>query len=333
MVDLAGGREAVEVRLGESVSQELTRRLAASFREYLPTCKLHESYLASRLNETVKLRHEAERGTDDEYDEAGCSCEPDEAGQACSATSESCDCVGTYGNFYVDQPASPTLLLDAIPARHALVECSDECACSTKGCANRVVGRGLRAALTVVDAGPSMGLGLQTTHSISKGHFVIEYAGEIVSDHEARQRWEAYAMDENVVGNYILAVKEHSEGHILRTNIDPTRVGNAARFINHSCDANLVMLPVRVDGSIQLTSQSEQVRAPSPPRAALFAKRDIAAGEQLSFDYSDGSSSSGESGGGQSTTGREEQAVGATMARCLCMAATCRGWLYTDASL
>lgn len=254
MVDLAGGREAVEVRLGESVSQELTRRLTASFREvrcchycnitrtrsrnssslrrhllqYSPTCKLHESYLASRLDETRKLRCEAERGVDDEDDEAGCSCEPDEAGQACSATSESCDCVGSYGNFYVGLPASPTLLLDAIPAMHALVECSDECACSTTGCANRVVGRGLRAALTVVDAGPSMGLGLQTTNNISKGQFVIEYAGEIVSDHEARQRWEAYALDENVVGNYILAVREHSEGHVLRTNIDPTRIGNAA---------------------------------------------------------------------------------------------------------
>lgn len=254
MVDLAGGREAVEVRLGEGVSQELTRRLAASFREvrcchycnttrarkgnssclrghllqYSPMCKLHESYLASRLDEATKLQQEAELSAHDENDEAGCSCEPDEAGQACSASSESCDCVGSYGNFYVGQPASPTLLLDAIPAMHALVECSDECACSTTGCANRVVGRGLRAALTVIDAGPSMGLGLQTTHSISKGHFVIEYAGEIVSDQEARQRWEAYAMDKNVVGNYILAVREHSKGHILRTNIDPTRAGNAA---------------------------------------------------------------------------------------------------------
>jgi hypothetical protein len=75
---------------------------------------------------------------------------------------------------------------------------------------------------------PRMGLGLSASTSILRGQFVIEYAGEVISDTEAQDRWKEYS-EQGVRGNYILVVQEWSGlGVLTRTNIDPTRKGNAA---------------------------------------------------------------------------------------------------------
>ncbi|KPJ21627.1 Histone-lysine N-methyltransferase EHMT1 [Papilio machaon] len=58
--------------------------------------------------------------------------------------------------------------------------------------------------------------------------------------------------------------------------VDAAQFGSAARFINHSCRPNLA--PVRV---------FTDVRDLRLPNVALFALRDIAAGEELTFDYGD----------------------------------------------
>ena len=87
-----------------------------------------------------------------------------------------------------------------------------------------------------------------------KGTFVAEYTGEILTGFEAGRRTDdSYFYD---LGH------EHC--------IDANYYGNICRFLNHSCDANLV--PVRVffehqDGRF--------------PRIAFFACRDIAAGEEI----------------------------------------------------
>jgi hypothetical protein len=61
----------------------------------------------------------------------------------------------------------------------------------------------------------------------------------------------------------------------LLTIIDPTLFGNIGRYLNHSCDPNIHVLPVRINSLV--------------PRAAMFALRNIQAGEELVYDY--GSSS------------------------------------------
>ena len=59
----------------------------------------------------------------------------------------------------------------------------------------------------------------------------------------------------------------------LRLNIDATRVGNVARFFNHSCcGGNLEPVLVRCAGC-------------PLPHVAMFARRDIQAGEELTFLY------------------------------------------------
>lgn len=52
--------------------------------------------------------------------------------------------------------------------------------------------------------------------------------------------------------------------------IDATRMGGRARFINHSCDPNCGVEKWDVNGE---------------ERCAIFALRDIYAGEELTFDY------------------------------------------------
>ena len=91
---------------------------------------------------------------------------------------------------------------------------------------------------------------------------------------------------------------------VLRTIFDPAARGNAGRFCNHSCEPNLAPHPVRVGSAV--------------PRLALFALRDVAAGEELTFAYGDAA---------------DEAAADAdaTPPRpCLCGAAACRGALPFD---
>ena len=58
--------------------------------------------------------------------------------------------------------------------------------------------------------------------------------------------------------------------------IDARRYGNIARFINHSCDPNLIPVKMFID--------HQDLKF---PRIAFFAVRDIDANEELAFDYGD----------------------------------------------
>lgn len=53
--------------------------------------------------------------------------------------------------------------------------------------------------------------------------------------------------------------------------IDATRFGNIGRYINHSCDPNCTLLPVRVNSVY--------------PSLAIFARRGIEEGEEVTYDY------------------------------------------------
>mmetsp|Transcript_29211 Transcript_29211/g.54691 ORF Transcript_29211/g.54691 Transcript_29211/m.54691 type:complete len:89 (-) Transcript_29211:312-578(-) len=57
-------------------------------------------------------------------------------------------------------------------------------------------------------------------------------------------------------------------------SIDATDFGNIGRFINHSCDANLLAVSVRVE-----------TRDSRIPRIGIFTLRDVKAYEELTIDY------------------------------------------------
>lgn len=117
-------------------------------------------------------------------------------------------------------------------------------------------------------SGGGRGFGLFACEDVKKLTFVCEYAGEVVGVSEAGRR--LGSGDGGM--NYLIVLREHCATGVVLTCVDPRCMGNVGRFANHSCDPNLLMVPVRVDNSI--------------PRLALFARRDITAGEELTFDYS-----------------------------------------------
>ncbi|XP_072238928.1 histone-lysine N-methyltransferase SETMAR [Leuresthes tenuis] len=206
----------------------------------------------------------------------GCPIDPSEVslpGCSClsrSCCTESCLCLQTYGQAY--DSAGTLLNLSRADSGYCspVFECNALCTCSD-ACSNRVVQRGLQLRLEVYRT-MNRGWGARTLQRIPRGTFVCEYAGEVISFEEARRRQLAQRSEEN---NYIIAVREHAgTSSITETFVDPAQVGNVGRFLNHSCQPNLIMLPVRVHSVI--------------PRLALFAERDIDAQEELTFDYSGG---------------------------------------------
>ena len=101
------------------------------------------------------------------------------------------------------------------------------------------------------------GKGVFAVQDIPAGEVVIEYVGEIISWHEAQDRHPHDPSQPN---------------HTFYFHIDEDRVidalhgGNSSRWINHSCEPNC--FADERDGRIFIT-----------------ARRNIAAGEELNYDY------------------------------------------------
>ncbi|KAJ8273493.1 hypothetical protein GJAV_G00102200 [Gymnothorax javanicus] len=105
------------------------------------------------------------------------------------------------------------------------------------------------------------GWGIRTKEPLRAGQFIIEYLGEVVSEQEFRKR---------MIEQYY----SHSDHYCLNLDsgmvIDSYRMGNEARFINHSCQPNCEMQKWSVNGVY---------------RIGLFALKDISSGTELSYDY------------------------------------------------
>ncbi|KAE8678216.1 Histone-lysine N-methyltransferase SUVR3 [Hibiscus syriacus] len=154
-------------------------------------------------------------------------------------------------------------------------ECGTGCGCGLE-CGNRMSQRGIRFKLKIV-RDKRKGWGLYAAQLIQRGQFVCEYSGELLTTKEARRRQRIYdeLASNGRFSSALLVVREHlpSGNACLRINIDATRVGNVARFINHSCDGgNLSTVLMRSSGALV-------------PRLCFFASKDIKEDEELSFSY------------------------------------------------
>ena len=101
------------------------------------------------------------------------------------------------------------------------------------------------------------GRGVFAARAIKKGERIIEYLGERVSHKEADRRYEL--KDENDSHTFLFIVDS-------KTVIDAGVDGNDARFFNQSCDPNC-----------ESTVEKKRV--------FIDAMRDIAQGEELTYDY------------------------------------------------
>jgi len=104
---------------------------------------------------------------------------------------------------------------------------------------------------------PIHGRGVFALRRIPRGTRIIEYKGKLITDKEADRRYSR--------------VQAHSPHTMLFSVddglvIDATRKGNSARWINHSCAPNC-----------EIEEEHHRI--------FIEARRDIVAGEELTYDY------------------------------------------------
>ncbi|XP_058454604.1 histone-lysine N-methyltransferase trithorax [Malaya genurostris] len=105
------------------------------------------------------------------------------------------------------------------------------------------------------------GRGLFCNRDIEAGEMVIEYAGELIRSTLTDKRERYY--DSRGIGCYMFKIDENFV-------VDATMRGNAARFINHSCEPNCYSKVVDILGHKHII---------------IFAYRRIVQGEELTYDY------------------------------------------------
>ncbi|XP_034560328.1 histone-lysine N-methyltransferase 2B isoform X2 [Notolabrus celidotus] len=105
------------------------------------------------------------------------------------------------------------------------------------------------------------GRGLFCKRNIEAGEMVIEYAGTVIRSVLTDKREKYY--DGKGIGCYMFRIDDFEV-------VDATMQGNAARFINHSCEPNCYSRVINVDGCKHIV---------------IFALRKIYRGEELTYDY------------------------------------------------
>ncbi|XP_054711420.1 histone-lysine N-methyltransferase SUV39H2-like [Uloborus diversus] len=151
---------------------------------------------------------------------------------------------------------------------YPIFECNKFCSCDHT-CINRVVQYGSKIKFSIFKTANGCGWGLKTLQAIEKGEFVLEYIGEIITSEDAEARGYIY----DYVGRSYLFDLDYGTENCAYT-VDAGHVGNAAHFINHSCDPNLHVFAVWINNP-----------DPNLPRLAFFARRRIKRFEELTFDY------------------------------------------------
>ena len=144
-----------------------------------------------------------------------------------------------------------------------------------------------------VRASPIAGLGAFATRPIERDEWIVEYAGERITEAEFQRR----DPERGLCGAHHCVFFEVAPNVV----IDAAVGGNASRFINHSCDPNCETR--LVDGGVH-----------------IYARRAIARGEELCFDY------------GYVREARHTPEMLASHP-CRCGSATCRGTLFRAENL
>ncbi|XP_077416376.1 lysine methyltransferase 5Ab isoform X2 [Vanacampus margaritifer] len=112
------------------------------------------------------------------------------------------------------------------------------------------------------------GRGVFAARGFKKGDFVVEYHGDLLELAEAKQREARYAQDPQT-GCYMYYFQYQDKTFCVDATRETRRLG---RLINHSKAGNCQTKLHAIDGS---------------PHLILVASRDIAADEELLYDYGD----------------------------------------------
>ena len=170
--------------------------------------------------------------------------------------------------------------------RNIYLECDENCKCGIS-CRNRVFQRQEYADVYPIKT-ENRGWGLCAGSVIKKDTFIMQYIGEIYSlDSEyGKKKMKEYKDNECT---YLMDLPNNNKHEV----IDPTKKGNMARFINHSCDPNCETRKWHIKNELCI---------------GIFAKRDIQEDEELTFNY-------------------DFDLNKTRYQKCLCGAKNCRGYL------
>ncbi|EGV62172.1 histone methyltransferase set2 [Yamadazyma tenuis] len=145
--------------------------------------------------------------------------------------------------------------------RATSVECmAGACNCGDR-CQNQRFQRCEYAAISVFQT-EKKGYGVRADTALDEGSFIYEYIGEVIDEATFRRRMVDY--DSRQLRHfYFMMLKKDAF-------IDATEKGALARFVNHSCSPNAYVDKWVVGDKL---------------RMGIFAKRHIARGEEITFDY------------------------------------------------
>lgn len=120
--------------------------------------------------------------------------------------------------------------------------------------------------LSFIDKSNIHGSGIGAGRDFERGELVVDYHGRHVAESDAAEiQWFTW----KALGDLRTCLFHVRDGLYIDASVLPT----IGRIMNHSCEPNCIALsmPIRDQGR--------------PRYVALFASRDIRAGEELTFDY------------------------------------------------
>ncbi|GAV87722.1 SET domain-containing protein/YDG_SRA domain-containing protein/Pre-SET domain-containing protein [Cephalotus follicularis] len=169
----------------------------------------------------------------------GCFCHGE-----CLPGNSNCACIEKNGGYI---PYTTNGIL--VNPKTLIHECGPSCQCPPN-CRNRPSQGGLRVRLEVFRT-KDKGWGLRSWDYIRSGAFICEYAGEVIENSKAQELW---GEDED---DYIFdATRTYQQIDVLPGDpneppkvpypliISAKKIGNVARFMNHSCSPNVFWQPV-----------------------------------------------------------------------------------------
>lgn len=159
--------------------------------------------------------------------------------------------------------------------------------------------------------------------AIEANRFVIEYVGEILTHEEAENR----GTDDST---YLFDLDFYYPADTnCAFTIDAGQRGNAARFINHSCDPNVFIMPVLINNvDVRLHRLAVMTRRAigcvlSIP-CRLYLMIGYSAGQELTMDYEGLAREATQRPPPRAFFGERTADIGM---QCLCGGTTCRGFI------
>ncbi|OSD05788.1 SET domain-containing protein [Trametes coccinea BRFM310] len=198
-----------------------------------------------------------------------------------------------------------------LPPGMEVIECNKSCSCSER-CPNRVAQRPRDVPIEIFRT-RNRGWGARATTPLSRGKVVGIYTGWLTRRADADRLADgrrSYIFDLDVHEGE----DEDDEEHLTdKYSVDGYAYGNWTRFVNHSCEPNMRVVPVVWDTIPELNQ----------PYLAFVATADIPARTELTIDYDPKAGE--EARAAKQKARRQSPPPGAR--ECMCGAESCRGWV------